>query len=92
MAPYDAVVMPTSPVPATPIAPGLPGHASLRPRNTLPFNFISLPAISVPCGFTDSGLPIGLQVVGKAFDEAGVLRVAAAYERATPWRTRFPTL
>jgi aspartyl-tRNA(Asn)/glutamyl-tRNA(Gln) amidotransferase subunit A len=91
-APYDAVVMPTSPVPATPITAALPAHASLRPRNTLPFNFISLPAISVPCGFTGSGVPVGLQIVGKAFDEAGVLRVAAAYERATEWHTRVPTL
>lgn len=92
MASYDAVVMPTSPVPATPIASDFPGHASLRPRNTLPFNFISLPAVSVPCGFTGSGLPIGLQIVGKAFDEAGVLRVAASYEQATAWHTQVPAL
>jgi aspartyl-tRNA(Asn)/glutamyl-tRNA(Gln) amidotransferase subunit A len=92
MAPYDAIVMPTSPVPATPITADPTGHASLRPRNTLPFNFISLPVISVPCGFTGSGMPIGLQIVGKAFDEAGVFQVAAAYEGATAWHTQRPPL
>jgi aspartyl-tRNA(Asn)/glutamyl-tRNA(Gln) amidotransferase subunit A len=89
---YDAMVMPTSPVPATPITPDPPGHAALRPRNTLPFDLISLPAISVPCGFTGAGLPVGLQIVGKAFDETGVLRVARAYEQATTWHSRHPAL
>jgi aspartyl-tRNA(Asn)/glutamyl-tRNA(Gln) amidotransferase subunit A len=92
LAAYDAMVMPTSPVPATPITPDPRGHSALRPRNTLPFDLISLPAISVPCGYTSAGLPVGLQIVGKAFDEAGVLRVARAYERATTWHNRHPTL
>jgi aspartyl-tRNA(Asn)/glutamyl-tRNA(Gln) amidotransferase subunit A len=92
LATYDAIVMPTSPVPATPITPDPPGHAALRPRNTLPFDFISLPAISVPCGFTHAGLPVGLQIVGKAFDEAGILRVARAYEQATAWHNQHPVL
>jgi aspartyl-tRNA(Asn)/glutamyl-tRNA(Gln) amidotransferase subunit A len=92
LATYDAMVMPTSPVPATPITPDPPGHAALRPRNTLPFDFISLPAISVPCGFTRAGLPVGLQIVGKAFDEAGVLRIARAYEQATAWHRQHPVL
>ena len=70
MAGFDAVVMPTSPVPATPIEGSPPEHAMLRPRNTMPFNALGLPAISVPCGFTAAGLPIGLQIVGHAFDEA----------------------
>ena len=74
MAGLDAIVMPTSPVPATPIEGAPPGHAMLRPRNTMPFNALGLPAISVPCGFTAAGLPIGLQIAGHAFDEAGVLR------------------
>jgi len=91
VSPYDAVVMPTSPIPATPITASVPAHVSLRPRNTLPFNFVSLPAMSVPCGFANSGMPIGLQVVGKPFDEAGVLRVGYAYEQATEWHTRRPT-
>ena len=92
MADYDAVVMPTSPVPATPIAGTPPEHAMLRPRNTMPFNVLGLPAISVPCGFTRDGLPVGLQIVGKAFDEAGVLRIAHAYEQATDWHRRRPSL
>jgi aspartyl-tRNA(Asn)/glutamyl-tRNA(Gln) amidotransferase subunit A len=90
MAGFDAIVMPTSPVPATPIEGSPPEHAMLRPRNTMPFNALGLPAISVPCGFTAAGLPIGLQIAGHAFDEAGVLRIAHAYEQATDWRRRPP--
>ena len=50
------------------------------------------PAISVPCGFSDTGLPIGLQLAGKPFDELTVLRAAHAYEQATDWHTRRPPL
>jgi aspartyl-tRNA(Asn)/glutamyl-tRNA(Gln) amidotransferase subunit A len=82
--------MPTSPVPATPIAGSPPEHAMLRPRNTMPFNALGLPAISVPCGFTTAGLPIGLQIAGHAFAEAMVLRIARAYEHATDWRRTPP--
>jgi aspartyl-tRNA(Asn)/glutamyl-tRNA(Gln) amidotransferase subunit A len=57
-----------------------------------PFNLTGLPAISVPCGFTNAGLPIGLQIAGKPFDEATVLRVAHAYEQHTDWHRRQPTL
>lgn len=90
MAGLAAIVMPTAPVPATPIEGAPPGHAMLRPRNTMPFNALGLPAISVPCGFTAAGLPIGLQIAGHAFDEAAVLRIAHAYEQATDWRRRPP--
>jgi aspartyl-tRNA(Asn)/glutamyl-tRNA(Gln) amidotransferase subunit A len=90
MAAVDAIVMPTAPVPATPIVGSPPSHAMLRPRNTMPFNALGLPAISVPCGFTAAGLPIGLQIAGHAFDEAGVLRIARAYEQAANWRRRPP--
>lgn len=93
MAEFTAILMATSPLPATPIeGPQAPGEAVLRPRNTLPFDLISLPAISVPCGFTAGGLPVGLQIVGKAFDEAGVLRIAHAYEQATDWHRQHPPL
>ena len=92
MAEVDGIVMPTVPLPATPIADSPPEHAMLRPRNTMPFNLLGLPAISVPCGFTAAGLPIGLQIVGKAFDEAGILRIAHAYEQATPWHLQRPPL
>ena len=57
---------------------------------TVPFNVSHLPALSVPCGFTTTGLPIGLQLAGRPFDEATVLRAGHAYERATEWHTRRP--
>ena len=59
---------------------------------TIPVNLAGLPGISVPAGFTGGGLPIGLQLIGRAFDEATVLRAAHAYERATDWHTRRPSL
>ena len=59
---------------------------------TVPANLSGDPGISVPCGFSANGLPIGLHVVGRAFDEATVLRVAYAYEQATSWRARRPEL
>jgi len=55
-------------------------------------NVWGLPAISVPCGFTKGGLPIGLQIIGPWGDEARVLRVAHAYEQATTWHERVPDL
>ncbi len=61
-------------------------------RLTLLFNLSGLPAISVPCGFTADGLPIGLQLAARAFDEATVLRAAYAYEAETSWRERQPPL
>ena len=57
-----------------------------------PFNLTGLPAIAVPCGFTASGLPISLQIAGKPFDEATVLRAAHAYEQHTEWHHRQPSL
>jgi aspartyl-tRNA(Asn)/glutamyl-tRNA(Gln) amidotransferase subunit A len=59
---------------------------------TVPFDLTGSPALSVPCGFSSEGLPIGLQIVGRAWDEATVLRIGAAYERATPWHQRHPML
>ncbi len=61
-------------------------------RYTRVFNLTGLPAISVPCGFSSEGLPIGLQLVGRAWDEATVLRAAYAYETATEWVQRGPAL
>jgi aspartyl-tRNA(Asn)/glutamyl-tRNA(Gln) amidotransferase subunit A len=58
---------------------------------TYPFNMTGQPAASVPAGFTRDGLPIGLQIVGRRFDDAGVLRAAAAFERARPWADRRPS-
>jgi aspartyl-tRNA(Asn)/glutamyl-tRNA(Gln) amidotransferase subunit A len=59
---------------------------------TIPVNLAGLPGVSIPAGFTRTGLPIGLQVIGKAFDEATVLRAARAYEGATSWHERKPEL
>ncbi len=59
---------------------------------TIPASMTGLPAISVPCGFSAAGLPIGLQLIGPALDEATILRAAHAYEQATPWRDRHPEL
>jgi aspartyl-tRNA(Asn)/glutamyl-tRNA(Gln) amidotransferase subunit A len=61
-------------------------------RTCCPFNLSGLPALSVPCGFTEAGLPIGLQIAGRPFDEATVLRVGQAYESATEWHRRKPAL
>lgn len=85
----DLLVTPTTPIPAPKIADLKKDPAALRPaeltllRNTRPFNVWGLPAISVPCGVTMAGLPIGLQIAGPQWREDLVLGLAAAYERAT---------
>jgi aspartyl-tRNA(Asn)/glutamyl-tRNA(Gln) amidotransferase subunit A len=61
-------------------------------RLTRPFNGLGLPALSVPCGFSQDGRPLGLQIVGRPFDEATVLRLGHAYEQASVWHTRRPPL
>jgi aspartyl-tRNA(Asn)/glutamyl-tRNA(Gln) amidotransferase subunit A len=95
----DAIVAPTVPVPAPLIGaesvqidgeqfavrPAIVGHCR-------PANFTGLPAISIPCGFTREGLPVGLQLIGRAFDEATLLRIAFSYERANDWRARRPPI
>ena len=60
--------------------------------NTGQFNAYGIPAISVPCGFTAAGLPVGLMIAGPRFSESRVLALANAYERATEWHTRKPAL
>ena len=62
-----------------------------RPSLTIAFNVTGSPAMSVCCGYTDTGLPLSFQIVGKRFADATVLRLAHAYERATPWRDRRPS-
>ncbi|MBX5456678.1 MAG: amidase [Thermogemmatispora sp.] len=93
----DALVLPAQPMPAIPIAQidqeiTIEGQredattASLR--LTLPFNLAGLPAVAFPCGFSQAGLPLSLQAVGNAFDEATVLRIAHAYQQLTDWHRR----
>ena len=59
---------------------------------TRPYNITGFPAISVPCGFSAEGMPIGLQLAGRPFDEETVLRAAHAYEQSTEWHSRRPPL
>ena len=83
----DVIVTPTVPITAPAIDGPIDGALILR--NTWPFNAARTPAISVPCGFDAQGLPIGLQLVAAPYDEATLLRAAAAYQRETTWhRTR----
>jgi Asp-tRNA(Asn)/Glu-tRNA(Gln) amidotransferase A subunit family amidase len=63
-----------------------------RPSLTMPFNVTGVPAMSVCCGYTAAGLPLAFQLVGKPFEEATVLKLAHAYEKATPWRSARPRL
>ena len=84
------LVMPTTPLPPCRASEDKVQLVGPRQRNTMPFNLTGLPAISVPCGFTRDGMPIGLQIVGRPFDEAGVLNVANAYEQATEWHKTRP--
>jgi len=94
----DVLVTPATPIPAPTIAELKQDPDSLRQRelvllrNTRPFNVWGLPAISLPCGFTDSGLPIGLQIAGPHWAEARVLQLAHAYEQATAWHKRTPKI
>jgi aspartyl-tRNA(Asn)/glutamyl-tRNA(Gln) amidotransferase subunit A len=94
----DVLVTPTTPVPAGAIDELKKDPDLLRPhelmllRNTRPVNVWELPAISVPCGFTTVGLPIGLQIIGPQWREDTVLKLAYAYEQATDWHKRSPGL
>lgn len=88
---HDVILTPTTPVPAPPRAGQDAVAAAARlTANTSPFNLTGLPAISVPCGFTAQGLPIGLQLAAGPWREAVLLRAAHAYESATEWHTRHP--
>lgn len=95
----DVLVTPTSPIPAPLIenerivlgGEAVMAHTMLAVF-TRPFNFVGSPAVSVPCGFTEGGLPIGMQIAGRLFDEVTVLRVAHAYEQTGEWRGRHPSI
>jgi aspartyl-tRNA(Asn)/glutamyl-tRNA(Gln) amidotransferase subunit A len=90
----DVLVTPTTPFTATRIEDELSatGRESHIHRFTAPFNITGQPAISLPCGFDPQGLPIGLQIIGRPWEEETVLRLAHAYEQATDWHRRRPPL
>jgi aspartyl-tRNA(Asn)/glutamyl-tRNA(Gln) amidotransferase subunit A len=90
----DVIVTPTTPTPAF-----RAGEKTDDPLNmylsdifTISVNLAGAPAISVPCGYTSNDLPVGLQIIGKHFDEASVLKTAYAFEQATQWHKRKPAL
>ena len=92
---YDVLVTPTLPIPAfdagklSPVDDGLGKWVNWTPFS-YPFNLTQQPAASVPCGFTKAGLPAGLHIVGRMFDDRTVLRVSQAYEGATEWTQKRP--
>ncbi len=88
----DLLVTPTMMQPPPTIAASLasPPDESVMIRNTLPFDVYGLPTVSVPCGFTRAGLPVGLQISGPLLGDARVLALAKAYQDATKWHERMP--
>jgi len=88
----DVIATPTAPTPAFRLGEKTqdPLQMYLSDIFTISVNLAGVPALSMPCGFSPEGLPIGLQLIGKTFDEETVLRAAFAYEQATTWRTRKP--
>jgi len=89
----DVVLSPTSPVPAFPLGQQKdPLQAYLLDIFTLPCNLAGLPGLSLPCGFTRAGLPVGLQLLGRWWDEAGLLTAARAFERAHDFNRKAPSL
>ncbi len=94
---YDLLLTPTLAVPPFPVGMEQPPDRSAGSRLswvafTYPFNLTGQPAATVPCGFTQDGLPIGLQIVGRRLEDATVLRASAAFEAASPWAGRRPPL
>ena len=96
---YDLVALPTMRVLPPTINESLAreenvdtGHEPSETSNCVPFNTFGIPAVSIPCGFSASGLPVGLMIAGPRFSEGRVLALANAYEKATQWHTRRPKL
>ena len=95
---FDAVVLPTMRVAPTTINDELNREEEPKPRepedtsNCSPFNTFGIPAVSIPCGFSASGLPIGLMIAGPRFSEGRILALADAYEKATRWHAMRPKL
>ncbi|MGJ4950867.1 amidase [Bradyrhizobium sp. HKCCYLS20291] len=95
----DAIIAPASPLVTPSIAEsdvgGAPGAEALIQhitRFTRPVNYLGLPSLAIPSGFTSTGLPVGMQLIGRSFDEATILTIGAAFQRATDFHARVPTL
>ncbi len=90
----DMIITPTSPTAAFKSGEKTedPLQMYLSDIFTISVNLAGIPAISIPCGFTSSNLPIGLQIIGKHFDEESILKAAYAYEQSTDWHKRKPNL
>ncbi len=88
---FDALLTPTTPSAAIPVT-DCDQRVAPMSRLTRAVNLLDLCAIAVPCGFTDDGLPLSLQIIGRGYDEARVLRIGWSYENATQWHTRHPEL
>jgi aspartyl-tRNA(Asn)/glutamyl-tRNA(Gln) amidotransferase subunit A len=89
---FDALITATALAPAPAFASIDPNHPPSWPMQTMPFNVTGHPAMSIPTGFSAEGLPLSMQIVGRAFDEATVLRIGAAFEAATGLHARRPAL
>lgn len=90
---YDILLTPTTPI----AAPTVEGHDAVEQagrltRFTAPFNLTGLPALSIPCGFTNEGLPVGLQIISRAWADSKVLNAGYAFEQATDWHRQLPEL
>jgi aspartyl-tRNA(Asn)/glutamyl-tRNA(Gln) amidotransferase subunit A len=95
----DAVIAPVSPVPAPTIAesdigntPGAEAVIQRLTRFTRPVNYLGLPSLAIPSGFTRTGLPVGMQLIGRSFDEATLLTIGATFQRATDFHAKVPSL
>jgi aspartyl-tRNA(Asn)/glutamyl-tRNA(Gln) amidotransferase subunit A len=95
----DAVIAPAVPMPAATIAESDAGNSleaeaviQRITRFTRPINYLGLPSLAIPSGFTRSGLPVGMQIIGRSFDEAMLIRIGAAFQRATDYHQKVPKL
>jgi aspartyl-tRNA(Asn)/glutamyl-tRNA(Gln) amidotransferase subunit A len=95
----DLLITPTAPTAATPLAGDLVTGDEADPEVLAalihfsgPFNLTGFPAVSIPCGFTPGGLPVGVQLVGRPWEEGPLLAAAHAYEEATDWHRRLPVV
>ncbi|MGE7781825.1 Asp-tRNA(Asn)/Glu-tRNA(Gln) amidotransferase subunit GatA [Peribacillus sp. NPDC097264] len=91
---YDVIVGPTTPTPAFKVGENINDPLTMYANDilTIPVNLAGVPGISVPCGFAANGLPLGLQMIGKHFDESTIYRAAHAFEQATDFHKQFPKL